>query len=801
MAEFSLGTAALGTAVDLAGLDKGINTAENRAQGGFGRVGNVIGGVLKTGVVLGAAAAVTAVVGIGAAAFGVANEMKSATNNIQADLGTTREEAERLGDVAVQVFKNNFGDSIGEAGEAVSAIRKQLGEMSATELQDATENAFRLRDAYGVGVAESVSAVDTLMIQFGLTQQEAFDFLATGYQKGLDASGDFIDSVGEYSNLFADSGFDADAFFSIMETGLQGGVLGTDKVADAIKEMQIRLSEGGDDVGAAFEAMQMDFDAITQSVRNGDATWADYFPDILSGLQSIEDPIARNQAQVALFGTMAEDLGVSFTDGLSTASTALDSMGGAIDRVDVRYENLGDVVEGFKRRFLVAIAPVGEKLLALANEAMPHVERAFDWMENELPGIIDAVSTAINTMVAFVSGLFKGPLVQGLDTGLGRFQFVRDWIDQNMPLIQQTIQTILTAIKIFWERHGEDIMRVVSNAFQAIATTIEAVLKIVLGIIRAVMLAINGDWAGAWGEIQNVVKIWIEAVGNLLRLALDSYLTLIRSFLSGAGAIWRSAWDGMQASMRNALTGIGTSIRQSLQSAIASVQGFSTSAGAIWRSVWDGMQTSVRNALTGIGASIRQSLQSASSTIRNFGTSARTAWSAAWRGMQTAAMNLLINIQTTISSRIQQIVNAIMNLRYQFQSAGRALINAIGQGIREAFISLYNEFLEKAEQLRNLLPGSEPKDPRSPLRGLAGAGEALIENIQAGINGAQLRIDAAVPDLDSALAVSPSGSLAGAGPSYQIAIEQNFHGPADRAVVQGAAEDGIRAALRRQGRV
>src|SRR5690606_1684169 len=112
-----------------------------------------------------------------------------------------------------------------------------------------------------------------------------------------------LDTIGEYSGLFSEAGFTAAEMFSIMETGAQGGVLGTDKIADSIKEMGIILNEGGDEVAAAFDTIGLSFGDIQQSVADGEATWADYFDDIVGGLQGIDDPLLRNQAQVAIFGT------------------------------------------------------------------------------------------------------------------------------------------------------------------------------------------------------------------------------------------------------------------------------------------------------------------------------------------------------------------------------------------------------------------------------------------------------------------------------------------------------------------
>ena len=69
--------------------------------------------------------------------------------------------------MAQEVFVNNFGESIGDATQAVGLVRQQLGELSDQELQDATQNAFRLADAFGADLPEVLNAVTVLTKEFG----------------------------------------------------------------------------------------------------------------------------------------------------------------------------------------------------------------------------------------------------------------------------------------------------------------------------------------------------------------------------------------------------------------------------------------------------------------------------------------------------------------------------------------------------------------------------------------------------------------------------------------------------------
>ena len=383
--------------------------------------------------------------------------------------------------------------------------------------------------------------------------------------------------------------------------------------------------------------------------------------------------------------------------------------------------------------------------------------------------LVAAVALVRNAWESDWGGIRTALTAWWTETGKPILDQLRVWLAENVPAalatLKQAVETILAAIKVFWEAHGADIMRIVKNAFDAISTSIGAVLQIISGLIKAVMMAINGDWAGAWDQLKNVASVWVNAMKNLLGLGLDSLKAILYIFFGGA---------------------------------LTAISNFASNAGSAWHNGWSGMQTSASNVLNGIGSSISNGMGNGLNAIRNFATNAANAWQNAWSGMQSSASNLLSNIGTTIYNQFQQFVQTILGFGGQFEGAGRALIDSIGNGIRNAFSNLYNEFLAAAQALRNLLPGSEPKDPRSPLRGLADAGEALIANVQRGIGSTQLNINAAVPNL--ALAGAGAGGQAGAGGFAPISLTQNFYGQADGPTVQAAASDGIRAALRQRGR-
>jgi|GEM_PF-6933488 len=368
-------------------LDEAKGQAQSWGNGLASSMGKFVGGAVLGGVT----ALAAGVAGVGVAAFNTASQLGVATDNIQAKLGVTTEKAEAYGVAVANVYKNNFGDSIADVEQGVTATAsafQRLGEVSVEETQRATEAAFALRDAFGVDVAESASAAVTLMENFGISAVEAYDFIAAGQQKGLNGNDDFLDSIGEYSVQLSNMGASAEEFFSLMETGMQGGVLGTDKAADLAKEFQVRILDGSKLTSDGLKLVGLDVDKVLGGLSNGSTDVIDAFGMVLEAISKIEDPTLRMQAGVALFGTQFEDLGAKAVSGISLGTASLEEMAGSIDKLNVQYDNLPSFFEGLKRRTLIAIAPLGGAILAAFNEALPSIEAWFTTVEGWITDFI-----------------------------------------------------------------------------------------------------------------------------------------------------------------------------------------------------------------------------------------------------------------------------------------------------------------------------------------------------------------------------------------------------------------------------
>lgn len=479
-------------------LEDRIDDADKK-QSSFGKsLGSLskgLGGV--TAATGPAAAAVTAIGGAAATGLAIAgqeainfgDQTNRAMELFQQQTGAAVDELDDFRGIALDVFEANWGESIEDVAATMATVKNNTGAVG-DELEDLTTGALVLRDRFDKDVNESIDAAKVLMDEFGLNNEQAFDFMVAGAQRGLDRNGDLLDSIREYGNLFGDAGFGADQFFSLMESGAEGGVLGTDKIADSIKEFQIRANEGSDEVREAFGAIGLDFEQTAQQVASGDETWASSFDQIITGINGIEDPIARSQAQVAIFGTQAEDLGASFTTGLTTASTSLEDINGSLAAASDSSTDLSTRAGEMWRRFLVGAEPIAQEILPLLNEGLDiglqfmeqaqpiFAEFADDLSQNLGPAMLlieDAAlriaealgfATEDTTGMDLALGLLKGTLdltVTAIQAGALAAQGIAYWFEQVESRTRSTREAISDLISSVKEL---DVLDIVDNLAQ-----------------------------------------------------------------------------------------------------------------------------------------------------------------------------------------------------------------------------------------------------------------------------------------------------------------------------------------------
>lgn len=319
-------------------------------------------------------------------------DQKTGENFVQAGLGIDNATMANLAKSAGSAYANNFGESYQEnlaAGQSAvkSGLIDSLADPAST--QKAIEGLTTISSLMGTEIPEvSRAAGQLIRTGFAKDSGEAFDIITKGFQNGLDNSGDWLDTINEYSTQFRKLGLTGADSMGLLSQMVKNGARDTDVAADALKEFSIRAVDGSTASATAFANAGLDAVKMTEKFAQGGGTARAAFQETVNAINKIPDPVLRAQTQVGLFGTQAEDLGnaVNSID-LDGAAAQFGNLAGATeDAANKMSEGPMAKLEQFRRGVEVSWNGVQTQL---ASFAAPGLMALGDWLAAHQDDVVD----------------------------------------------------------------------------------------------------------------------------------------------------------------------------------------------------------------------------------------------------------------------------------------------------------------------------------------------------------------------------------------------------------------------------
>lgn len=537
-------------------------------------MGDKLGSAFKTvtNVALGLGTAALSTAGaIGTMAVNSQKNMDQAMNSFISQTNIAKEESQEWQTALENIYKNNYGESFQDISDAMAVATQQLNELDASQIEKVTENALALRDAFGIEVSDSIRATKTLMTQFGVSADEAYNLMVQGIQNGLDFSGEFIDNIDEYSVQFQKLGLSATDMFNIFQSGSDAGAFNLDKIGDAVKEFSIRAIDGSETTAEGFRQLGLDADEMAEKFAAGGDSAKEAFYQVVDGLRAMDDPVQQNLAGVNLFGTMWEDLGPTVVTQLGTIREMYDGTADSMNKIkEVKYDDIGSMMQALQRNVEMLLLPLGnslmpviEQLIQLVLDNMPLVESAIDSIA---PLITDFVSAALPILVDLISQLFPiivelaesflpifveimetllPPLLQIIETVL---PILLQLIQVFLPLLQPLIDLLMPILNLFLSLL-EPLLQLINVILNPLITLITTFINIALVPLQTVLNLVAGFITNTFVAAINSISAPINAVMNAFRGLID----FIVGIFTGD---WEKAWNGVVNIFKSIFDGI-----------------------------------------------------------------------------------------------------------------------------------------------------------------------------------------------------------------------------------------------------
>lgn len=380
-----------GSLKDVEGSAENATTSTEKLKEGFTVVKGVIANLIAEGI----KKLCSEFVDLAKQAVNFKAEFESAMNTLQVQTGMSSKEMEKYNGIMKEMYNKNYGESFDDIAQSIATVAQNSKEVDPAKIQELTEGALTLRDAFGFEVNETMRAANMLMDQFGISGEEAYNLIAQGAQNGLNKNGDLLDTINEYAVHFKQTGRGAEDFFNMLENGAEEGTFSVDKLGDAWKEFGIRAKDTTTTTTEAYEILGLNADEMRAKFAAGGESAKQATDTILTALFSMDDAVKQNQAGVDLFGTMWEDLGADAIKALSDTNGEIATTKNSLEEINkVQYSGFKNELEQMGRELQTSVfEPLAEKVI-------PQVKKFFDTLKNS--GALQSFSNILGD----VAGIF-----------------------------------------------------------------------------------------------------------------------------------------------------------------------------------------------------------------------------------------------------------------------------------------------------------------------------------------------------------------------------------------------------------
>lgn len=522
------------------------------------------------------------------------DEFNKAINQMSSSTGATGAELEGLRDVVKDVYGNNFGDSYEDAANAVAEVTKQTGLMG-EELQSATEGAMALSDTFGYEVNESTRAASALMNNFGISAEEAYNLIAAGAQNGADQNGDLLDTLNEYSTQYAALGLSAEQFTQSLISGAESGAFSIDKVGDAVKEFNIRCKDGSESTAEGFAMIGMNADDMAQRFAAGGDTAQEAFFQTVQALDSIADPVAKNQAAIDLFGTQFEDLQANLLPMLANMEDASGVAYDALGQInEVKYDDIGSAVEGLKRTVsgfsldMKSTLSAGAEILnSIVQGISENASALLEAGQTLLNGIITAIQQALPNLLPIAVQLIT-TLINGLSEGLvALMEYVPQIILAIVNVIVENLPTlIVAAIEILNALVGglmDNVSTILTAVIMIIMTLTDMIIQNLPLLIDAAIQIIMALVNGIVDNLPQLIEAAIDMIFAIVNGLIEQLPQLIDAAIQIVTALFQGLIDNLPMIIEAAIKlmyGLSSGLIKAIPDLLKAIP-------QIWGAIWD----------------------------------------------------------------------------------------------------------------------------------------------------------------------------------------------------------------------
>lgn len=252
-----------------------------------------------------------------------------------------------------------------------------------------------------------------------------------------------------------------------------------------------------------------------------------------------------------LFGTMWEDLGPEVVTQLASITDEAYAAGDELQNMqEVKYDNLGDALQGVWRKLEVELMPMATKLTGFLTDVLGKID--FDGLAEGLESAFSAVSAVVGPMIAPLQGVFSsllsvdvfsqiGGVVQGLQ---GPLQSLSQFLQPILAAFAQMAQDVFPV----FVQVGQTVAGAISQILQALSPLMPPLQQLAVSIFPMIS-AVVGGIGQAFVNLVNLAMPPIQGFINFMMPAFQGLMTILQNVINFVTNVftanWSAAWDNV----------------------------------------------------------------------------------------------------------------------------------------------------------------------------------------------------------------------------------------------------------------
>ena len=257
-----------------------------------------------------------------------------AITDLQITMGITEESAKDLYAAVKDISKGGY--SIEGIANAVKMLEQRFG-LSADESEELAQG-IDLLNKYGYEHKDVIRFMTSAVNDWGMTYEEALDYILKGEQEGLNMSEDWMDTLVEYTPIFSTLGITGNDAFNLIREAMKATGVDSDKAADIVKEFFLTLTDGSTTSQEAFDALGLNIDDLKNKINDGSLTSVEAMQKVMEAIMGVGDETEQARLLQEIFKGTIEYGSIGIVEAWANVGNEVINTTGTIDAAKEAFE-------------------------------------------------------------------------------------------------------------------------------------------------------------------------------------------------------------------------------------------------------------------------------------------------------------------------------------------------------------------------------------------------------------------------------------------------------------------------------